>query len=246
MKIKSFVLILGIVLLIGLVSAEVSTLGTFKQNECVQLKQTCADCTYVNIVSVTYPNSSQKLGLTPMVQDGVFFTYDYCDTDLIGQYIVDGEGDVGGTSTVFSYDFEVTYDGNILNTQRAILYIGLIVILVFLFLLLMFNIGKLPSGEVVTDEGLLVDINNLKYLRPIFWALGWGLLLGIVFITSNISIAYLPTAMFGDFFFMLYRVMFLATLPMAIIWFIFLFARMFKDKEIKRMIDRGVDIRGTS
>jgi len=107
------------------------------------------------------------------------------------------------------------------------------------------NINRLPSSDTYNEEGILLGINNLKYLRSVLWAVAWGFLLGIIFIASNISLAYLPATLFGDFFFMIYRVLFLITLPMLIIYFLYLFAKIFRDKEIKRLMDRGVEIRGT-
>jgi len=132
-----------------------------------------------------------------------------------------------------------------LDTQKAILYLGLIAILTFLFILVISSIPKLPSSDVVDEEGIILGINNLKYLRPILWGIAWILLLGIMFVTSNISIAYLPTAMFGDFFFLIYRIMFLLTLPMVIIWFVYIIIKLFRDKEMKKMIERGVEMRST-
>lgn len=90
-----------------------------------------------------------------------------------------------------------------------------------------------------------MNINNLKYLRPILYGLSWGLMLAIVFMVSNIAFAFLTNEMIGKFFFALYRIMFVLTFPMILIWFLYIFKRIFEDKEVRKLIDRGVDVGGT-
>lgn len=234
-------------LMLNMAVAEVQSLQTQQIETDVELKQIGADFLSCNITSVSYPNTTVFVEDVLMTKRGTEynFTISMDNISTLGNYIVNGFCTNGSDDIVWAYDFDVTYNGNKLNTERSILYIGLIAILVFLFLLIVFNIHKLPSGDHVSQEGLILDINNLKYLRPVLWGLAWAVLLGIVFLTSNVSIAYLPNAMFGDFFFTLYRIMFLVTLPMTVVWFIWLFYKLLHDRETKRMIDRGVDIRST-
>jgi len=237
--------ILVLVMFVFLISFASANLGSFQQNECVNIK-VLANCSSVNITEVS--NNEETFFLNAEMQkiSGQTFNYTFCNTSVIGEYTFSWDNTCVDCSTYgCGNEFEITYDGNILNTERSILYLGLISILIFLFLLVVFNIHRFPSSDVYNDEGILLGINNLKYLRPIMYVISWGLLLGIVFITSNISIAYLPTSMFGEFFFMLYKIMFILTLPMVIVWFLYLFVKIFRDKEVKRMLDRGVEIRGT-
>lgn len=63
--------------LVNLVSAtnpcgnDNSYLGTFKQGGIINLKQTCDDCSYVNLSNVSYPNSSfALLGQFNMTKSG--------------------------------------------------------------------------------------------------------------------------------------------------------------------------------
>jgi len=242
--VKKIYLVFLLVFILGLVSS-LDSLGTFVKDDCVEISQTCSSCTYLN-TSVTYPNSTIAINNTPMTSQGAgLWKYSFCNTSTMGRYDVTGSGDLGGTATSFdAVYFEITYDGNVLDVPKSILYLGLITILIFLFVLIVSNIDKLPSSDLYNDEKILVGINNLKYLRPILWGVSWGLLLGIMFITANISIAYLPTAMFGEFFFMIYSIMFWITTPMFFIWFIYIFAKIWRDVEVKKMMDRGVEFKG--
>jgi len=96
---------------VNIVTAEQQSLGTYKRGECVNLIQTCANCTYVNFTSVYYPNSSELIGNTNTTKDNTVFLFQICNTTSIGTYIVNGVGDVDGTDTIFAYDFEVTPNG---------------------------------------------------------------------------------------------------------------------------------------
>lgn len=92
-------------------SATTGNLGTFKQGECVNLLQTCADCTYNTITSVIYPNSTEALGVSSMDKTGLIYNYTFCDTNSLGTYTVNGYGDLGGSDTIWNYQFEITENG---------------------------------------------------------------------------------------------------------------------------------------
>jgi len=53
-------------------------LVTKKLNDCIDLIQTCADCTYVNFTSYTYPNGTRTVWEVEGVQNGPSFTYYNC------------------------------------------------------------------------------------------------------------------------------------------------------------------------
>ena len=104
-------LILGMFLLsvtsIGFTSATYDEIGPYLQYECVNLPQ-ISDGTSCNITSIRYPiNSSYVLKNVEMDKDGTAFNYTFCDTSILGTYIVEGVCD----DIVWVYDFEVTTNG---------------------------------------------------------------------------------------------------------------------------------------
>jgi len=115
------------------VTADVSSLGTIKQSECIEIPQVCASCTYVNL-SVQYPNKSIAVSNQPMVSQGAgLWTYNFCNTSQLGRYDVSGQGDLNGVDTGFSVLwFEVTTDGNENNLQRGVISIALILFFILL------------------------------------------------------------------------------------------------------------------
>ena len=111
-KVLSIILLMSF-LLISIVSAVETDIGTKKLDDCIDLIQTCADCTYVNFTSYTRPNGTRTVIEKVGIQNIVSFTYNDCNiTDELGTWIIDGHGNIGGTDTVFSYTYDVTTTGN--------------------------------------------------------------------------------------------------------------------------------------
>jgi len=117
-------------LLISMVSAIETDIGTKKLNDCIDLIQICADCTYVNFTSYTRPNGTNTVWEVAGVKSGVSFTYNDCNiTDELGTWIVDGHGNIGGTDTVFSYTYEVTTTGNPTPEGMPMFQMGVLIII---------------------------------------------------------------------------------------------------------------------
>lgn len=125
---KFGILLLLSLLVIPLAQCEIESLGTFKIRECISLSQVCANCSYVNISSVTDPNSNQVLGQVKMTKTGTKYNYTSCAVSATtGKYIVNGFGDVDGVVTVFAYDYTVTPSGTD-DTKSYNFYIIILVI----------------------------------------------------------------------------------------------------------------------
>lgn len=122
--------LLLVVFMTPLVLSEIQTLGTFKQYTCVHLKQTCANCTFVNVTSVNVDaTSTQVSSHVPMTKIGTEYNSTFCNTTYIGKYIVNLLGDPDGTYTVVAYDFSITPTG---DTRGFGLWIALVLLGFFL------------------------------------------------------------------------------------------------------------------
>lgn len=111
MKKSLFLIIFLILIILPLVGAEIQSLGTFRTSDCIDLKQTCANCTYINFTSVLYPNSTELMGEVEATKIGRVYNYTICNATAVGSYIVNGVGNVDGEDTIFAYDFEVNAVG---------------------------------------------------------------------------------------------------------------------------------------
>ena len=181
-------LLIGI-FFISLISAAVSDLGTFKQGECINLPQTCPDCSYNNISRIIVsPGSIIVLSdEVSMQKDDTFYNYTFCDTTLLGKYSVDGYGDLGGTKTTWNYFFSITPSGIIQNSilENPILIILFVLSLIFLGVGVGFKIASLGFiGSILLALSgiwtMIYGFNNITnlYTRSVALAL---IGLGIIF-----------------------------------------------------------------
>ena len=125
------------------------------------------------------------------------------------------------------FSFKITPNGNVSTSGEAMTYIGLLIILV-LFLVLSIYYG-FTSDIIYVKAGLLL----LAYL----------FLVGISFVSWNLSADYLTSAPFITAFFrILFFVTLIAFFPLLIFMIIYSLYMMFKIKEIQKLIDRGVPV----
>lgn len=189
--------------------AEQQSLGTYKQDECVELIQTCASCSYVNFTSVKYPDSTKALGNVEAQKQGSEYNYTFCQTSQLGQYIVNGIGDVDGTDTVFAYDFDVTHSGyknqddsaSMVVTLFVLLINGLVFIVPFIVRftnsdfsnniikksLWLFGLALLSLNTNIIAA--IADFAGLNITNSLFniylFIFNWGLYFGMIFIIIN-------------------------------------------------------------
>lgn len=129
-------IIIGI-FLISFISA--SSLGVFKQYDCVSLYQLCDNCTYVNITTVTYPNSTILTLNALMTKTGVDYNYSFCETTPIGDYSYKVCGDKNGIFTCENIDFIVTGNGQAPNVGTTTFLIVLALAIVLLLIAFIFH-----------------------------------------------------------------------------------------------------------
>ena len=116
------------------VAQEQQTLGTFKQNSCIALKQTCSNCTQVNITRISAPNSTVVLSSpVVMTKSDTVYNYTFCNNQALGKYIVDWKANPDGTFTCSTctgnYDYNVTSTGFDLPISVQFLFMGLVFVL---------------------------------------------------------------------------------------------------------------------
>lgn len=130
---RIFLILVMSLFFISFASASIDNLGTFKQNDCIDLLQTCATCTYNNITSIGLPNGTNNYLEVEMIKTGGDYIYNTCSySSLTGVYTVNGHGDAGGTDTNWNYKYDINPSGVI---QESILNNSVLLILVILSLI---------------------------------------------------------------------------------------------------------------
>jgi len=130
--------------------------------------------------------------------------------------------------------------GQELTESQSLLSIGLMLILILFMGVIFFGIGLLPARNTKDEEGRILSISYLKYLRSTLWFVEWMLVIAVLFIASNLAIAYLIDGLLADVFFTLFHMCFALTPLIVIVWMIWIFVSMFHDKQFQRLLNRGM------
>ena len=144
-----------------------------------------------------------------------------------------------GIAGIKTHFFQATITGNNLTMAQSMIYLISFSFLVFMFVLLIWVVFQIPA-DTKDDEGFVVNVSKLEYLRPIVKGLAWIVLTGIVFIISNITIAYLSTGLMGSFLFLMFQLMLLSNLVIIPLMIIRMIQRITLSKEMLGLIERGV------
>lgn len=198
-------------------------------------------------ISVFDPNFNVIIDYKEMTNDYDVhnYTLNSSQTDKLGKYIYDITCTTGRSNQTESFSFDITGSGFEFNEPRSIYSVAMLALLIFFLVGDLYYTFRLPNGNDTDDYGYIISINKLKYLKVVLVFVAWSLVLTILFTASNISLAYLGSEMFGQLFFVLYKIMMLLTYPGIIIFFIFIFVQIFKDMKVKRMIERGIEVQGS-
>lgn len=224
MKTINKILICMILLIVILPIVSGLTIGTFKNGECVNLFQTCSNCTYANITSVIYPNGTSIIGNVDMTKSGTYYSFKYCNTTLNGIYQVTGIGDPDAVVEVWNYDFVISPNGEDATEGKAVFYIGLLIVL------LVFLVGAVVI--FMESENLLARVG--------MFGLGYLLLMAITFIGWNMASDFLTSSPFLiSMLRILFWVLVAGVFPLVVGGFAYYVLMLFNIKEIERLMTKG-------
>ena len=246
MKSQYKLLICMILLMAILPLVSAANFGTFKTNTDIPLTQICTNdtsiCDLCNVSTIRLPDGTIPLINVAMTKQISLFNYTLAspNTILNGVYSISGFCQSGQQYSSWAYDLLVTTTGYELTTQNSVVYAIMFVILFFVFLMNIFFIGKLPGSNAKDEEGRILSINYLKYLRFTLWFVEWMLFIGITYLASNLAFAYLGEQMFAKALYMIFQISFALTPVILIVWICWIFAKMFHDKQFQRMLNRGI------
>ena len=223
-------IIFFITIMVGLcvlpfIIAEQQTLGVFKQFDCINLKQICSNCTY-NYISVIYPNSTTALSETVMTKSGVYYTYELCNkSDALGQYIVQGVGNLDGINQTWTYDYYITPNGESTDTGTSLTYLSLLGLLIVLL------------GICVL---FFLDIPN-PLMKVTMVGVGYLLLISIFFVSWQMSLSLLGSADFlSTFLKLMFYITMWGALPILLGFLAWWFIQIIRLKEIRELMERGL------
>jgi hypothetical protein len=232
-----------------LVSSASPNFGVFKKNQVIEIRQVCfingTLCDACNLTSIS-TNGTKLITNQEMTKREGDFNYTFYNTSMLGRHNVEGYCTFGDDVTKpFSFYFDITGTGSRFTTQSSIIYISALLIILFLFVINLMVIPRLPRNDATDEYGMIISINHLKYLRPVLYATAWLLVVAMLFISSNFAFAYMGTELLAKFLFKAYQILFWLSIPGMFIIFIYTLVKIFKDNEVKRLLERGIDVQGS-
>jgi len=157
------VILLIMVINIPLLIAEQETLGNFKIGECINLRQSCSNCSYSNISQIIAPDSSTVLTEVIMQKIGNDYNYTWCDADQNGEYIIVGFSNVDGIKTSWAYNLFVTPTGVLQESffENSVLLI--LLALAMIIMVLAFYMHSFPLGFIAGIMWMLGGVYAMIY-----------------------------------------------------------------------------------
>lgn len=221
------------------VDATIQTLPPVKQRQCVNLPQLELNSTFQNITALQKPDKTLELRGVLMTKSGSFYNYSFCNTSILGTYVVNGCSDI----TCWAYDFEVNSTGAFTTTFQGIIYVVVLALLVGLFI--MFGAGaiKIPSENYKTQEGEVIKIQWKKYLKWFCWTMCYIIVVGVVYVCWNLSYAFLFLTPLTNIFRLMFRILLGLALPVFAFGIVYGLIMFFRDKKMENMLERGLTIK---
>ena len=225
--------------MISFTTAAISNLGTFKVNSCIELPQTCSDCTYNNISKITTDSDSTiVLGEVIMTRDNTYYNYTFCNTTLLGEYTVNGYGDGGGTLNTWEYQLGITKTGTILEISEALLYSILAFGVLLLFIISFYFMIAVEYGNDINDQGAVIKLTKTKYIKLGFILLTWVLFTWFLNILIGLSDNFISLTMFYGLFSFVFDVMNRLALPLGIIVLVISLFEIIRDTNIQENLSK--------
>jgi len=163
-----------------------------------------------------------------MVQNGAVFELDLnsTDTQTNGDYRLSVSCSQGGESESKNLIFSVTPNGEELSVGKGISYGGMLIIMVIFFIICLYG------GYVV----------EWVAGRSAFFLIAYLLLIGITFISWNLSLDYFTSAPFiASFFHLSWLVLMYALFPVILLLTFYTVWMMLQIKAIQDMVDKGME-----
>jgi len=179
-------------ILISLVSAG-DLLQSIKQTRTIDLIQTCSDCTFVELTSITYPNGTKLQMNVNMTQIGEDYSYPFGNTTQLGIYKYNTCGDLLSPAsntrvlTCETISFEVTPSG--WSGGANVAFFIFIIVAIYSINLLGFFGKNIPMtilggmalmflGIYMIQQGIVIYRDNLtNYFSYI--TIAWGFISAI-------------------------------------------------------------------
>jgi len=243
---KIFLIFVISMFFLTLILASAPTLGTFKINEEVELKQSCfingSICESCNLSSVTYPNSTKIIESKTLTKANSEFNYTLNGglINVIGDYKVNGFCSYEDIAKPFVYSFQVTNTGTIPSTAEGIIYVIGAGFIFILFLISLYVTVTLPMGNKRNQIGEIIGVGFSKYFKLFAGIITYLLFLFLLVIGKSLSSNFLFLNETYQFFNVTFLIFLVAFAPLLICFIGLAIIYTIGDKKVLRGLARGI------
>ena len=242
-KIKLILMIvIMVVITITTVSAVIETLGTFKQDSCIDLQQAGEGFTACNVTTVKYPNTSVAMNEFRMERTGNQYNLSFCNTSVVGAYITNGFCTNVSHTVVWAYDFNINVAGHELSTSQGLIYIILLAISFVIFLITLYSSIKVKWKHERDGEGRILNISDTRWFKPLLMGASYYLFVWMAFLIHGISLNYLTLSGISGLFNVIWLTAFGLMLPLTAVILVFIIIVILEDKKLWKKIERGLPV----
>lgn len=217
-----------------------------KINSCLPLIQYCANCTFVNITSLSYPNGTTiNLGYTTKkISQDTYINNSFCDTSSPGTYIYSTFGNPDGLLFQQAIKRQVTATGNDFTIQKSILYISLLTVAIIIFFTTLVGGIIIPSDNK-RDEmtGYILAVSNLKYVKIFSYAISYVMSIVIFYFLYTLSFAFLEFNFISSIFYAVFYILVVCLFPLFVVGVYIVIANAVRDHKVGEMLSGGLRIR---
>lgn len=136
----------------------------------------------------------------------------------------------------------ITPTGNDLTDAQGTVYIITLIGIFFAFALCLWGAIAIPSRHKRNDEGKVVAVSDLKYVKMILWAFSYLLLMWIFFMLSEIARNFLFSDVVSRIFYFIFYFFLILMFPLVVVFIIITIMLKFQDKKTTDLINRGVTL----
>lgn len=242
---KKLIIIMFGMLLLSLVSAETET---YPVNKEINLKFTCTlnnaipDSSAEFNITISYPNGTTYIdnkNATPLGNGAFNYTTTFTELGLYRLQMFCYNG-------TYSYSdegyYEITPLGDTLSTSQSIIYFIFLIASIGLFFLCLYYSVKIEWKHQRDEDGYVINVNDLRYIKIFTIAMSYVTLLFIAGILRSITANYIPEIGVYRIFELMYWLLFSAMYPIMVCAVIFALVIFVSNKKFQKAIDMGVPI----
>lgn len=141
------------------------------------------------------------------------------------------------------WEFTTTETGTILSEGQSIVYTGLLLGVLFLFLLSLAGAIFLPFKNNRDELGKIINITITKYFKLGCIFISYALLTWVLNLLVTLSINFSILSQYTGFFTVMFRLLIAFSYPMFSIMFIIILVMTFKDLHTMKFLTRGLNER---